>query len=462
MKLNRKYGFWTVLASTLAAIVGSSIIISFNMVFALAQANPLLMILAWVFGALIVLPDAFIVIEPSIGYGESGSGYSWIRKCNWRILAFWFGWVLILFVSATSLASCCSAMSSMITQILELDSKDFAVESLQKALAVFILVSLAGIQIMVKNSSKYTQIFFLFVKTLPIILVFILAIMYGSKEGLLSNSQMNSNLGHAYISSAMLIPAITYTGFAYSGHEFPTYITEEIENPKKTVPLVIISAVLIVLVIYVCYGIALLSLATPDSQGNWIDPNGTTSTIFAQHKWAVLTFNIFAIFLFVGSVNSLLFFQSRLIHKLSETGDVHTFFGKVHKKTNQPYTAIILLGCVAVFYILFSSISEIISSFALATSTLKILLNSAIIKLRLKDPEYKKIYGNKTFWILMILSLATCALTFIGSIYLMVIMPHQQTGASTFSILWKPILMVIIAFLVYLFGIFKFNNIKIK
>ncbi|ASZ09372.1 amino acid permease [Mesoplasma chauliocola] len=456
MKLNRKYGFWTVLASTLAAIVGSSIIISFNMVFFLAESNPLLMILAWVFGALIVLPDAFIVIEPSIGYGESGSGYSWIRKCNWRILAFWFGWVLILFVSATSLASCCSAMSSMITQILELDPKNVGVETLQKVLAIFILVVLAGIQIMIKNSNKYTQIFFLFVKTLPIILVFTLAIMYGSKDGLLSNTEMNKELGKAYISSAMLIPAITYTGFAYSGHEFPTYITEEIENPKKTVPLVIISAVLIVLVIYVCYGIALLSLAT-----NGIDPEGTTSTIFAEHRWAVLTFNIFAIFLFIGSVNSLLFFQSRLIHKLSETGDVHSIFGKVHKKTNQPYMAIILLGLVAVFYILFSSISEIISSFALATSTLKILLDCAIIKLRLKDPNYKRIYSNKIFWTLMVLSLITCAMTFGGSIYLMVIMP-QTMGQSAFAVLWKPILMIFIAFLVYLFGIFKFNNIKIK
>ncbi|PPJ44444.1 hypothetical protein C0075_26595, partial [Rhizobium sp. KAs_5_22] len=81
-----------------------------------------------------------------------------------------------------SLASCCSAMSSMITQILELDPKNVGVETLQKVLAIFILVVLAGIQIMIKNSNKYTQIFFLFVKTLPIILVFTLAIMYGSKD----------------------------------------------------------------------------------------------------------------------------------------------------------------------------------------------------------------------------------------------------------------------------------------
>ncbi|PPE04440.1 amino acid/amine (lysine) APC transporter [Entomoplasma ellychniae] len=458
MKLNKKYGFWTVLVSTLAAVVGSSIIISFNMVFTLAGNNPLLMILAWVFGALIVLPDAFVVIEPSIGYQESGNGYSWIRKCNWRILAFWFGWVLILFVSATSLASCCSAMSSMITMIVEIDDKTIGAQTLQKALAIIILVSLAVIQIMIKNSNKYTQMFFLFVKTLPILLVFTLAIIYGSSDGLLSNNEMNKNLGSAYVSSAMLIPAITYTGFAYSGHEFPTYITEEIENPKKTVPWVMISAILIVLVIYVTYGIALLSLA---ESSKVVSEGQGTSAIFAQYKWAVLTFNIFAIFLFIGSVNSLLFFQSRLIHKLSETGDMHSIFGKVYGKTNQPYMAIILLGLVACFYILFSSIAEIISSFALATSALKLLLNASIIKLRLTDPNYKRIYGNKTFWILMILSLVTCVLTLIGSIYLMVILP-QASGKSAFAVLWKPILMIFVAFLVYLFGIFKFNNLKIK
>jgi fructoselysine transporter len=105
----------------------------------------------------------------------------------------------------------------------------------------------------------------LLAKALPILLVFILALVFGSKEGLLSNENINKDLGQAYVSAALLIPAITYTGFAYSGHEFPTYITEEIENPKKTVPLTIIGAVLIVLVIYVAYGIALLSLANSSS-----------------------------------------------------------------------------------------------------------------------------------------------------------------------------------------------------
>lgn len=60
--------------------------------------------------------------------------------------------------------------------------------------------------------------------------------MYDSKNKLLSNTEINKNLKTSYISSAMLIPAITYTGFSYSWHEFPIYITEEIKNPKKLFP----------------------------------------------------------------------------------------------------------------------------------------------------------------------------------------------------------------------------------
>jgi fructoselysine transporter len=104
-----------------------------------------------------------------------------------------------------------------------------------------------------------------------------------------------------------------------------------------------------------------------------------------------------AIFLFIGSINSFLMFQSRLVHKLAESGDAHSIFGRIHLRTNQPYMAIILLGAVAIFYVLFNDVTQIISSFALATTILKLLLDASVIKLRYQDPEYKRVYNNITF-----------------------------------------------------------------
>ncbi|WP_051418446.1 amino acid permease [Mesoplasma seiffertii] len=449
MRLSKKYGFWTVLASTLTAIVGSSIIISFNMVFSLANQNPILMILAWVLGALIVIPEAMIMIEPSIAYQESGGAYAWIKKCNWKILAFWFGWVLVLFVSATSLAGSCSAMAGIVSEISGINNIYFT-----KFLAIAILVSMGAIQILIRNSSKYTQFIFLLAKALPILLVFILAIVFGSKDGLLSNENINKDLGKAYVSAALLIPAITYTGFAYSGHEFPTYITAEIENPKRTVPLTIIGAVVIVLVIYVAYGIALLSLAKSPED---LPMTGTSLGNLNIPDWAKLTFNIMAIFLFIGSINAFLMFQSRLIHKLAESGDAHAVFGKIYSKSNQPYMAIILLSAIAIFYIIFNDVTQIISSFALATTVLKLLLDASVIKLRYSDRKYTRIYNNLTFWIFMSLSIITAIITLVGSIYLMVIYPLYEWDQypTVFSAIWRPLLMIAVAAVVFGIGFFK-------
>ncbi|AUF83483.1 amino acid permease [Mesoplasma syrphidae] len=449
MRLSKKYGFWTVLASTLTAIVGSSIIISFNMVFSLANQNPILMILAWVLGAMIVIPEAMIMIEPSIAYQESGGAYAWIKKCNWKILAFWFGWVLVLFVSATSLAGSCSAMAGIVGEISGIKNIYFT-----KFLAIAILIVMGAIQILIRNSSKYTQFIFLVAKALPILLVFILALIFGSKDGLLSNENINNDLGKAYVSAALLIPAITYTGFAYSGHEFPTYITAEIENPKKTVPLTIIGAVLIVLVIYVAYGIALLSLAKTAGD---LPMNGTSLGALNIPDWAKLTFNIMAIFLFVGSINAFLMFQSRLIHKLAESGDAHAVFGRIYSKSNQPYMAIILLSTIAIFYIIFNDVTQIISSFALATTVLKLLLDASVIKLRYSDKKYVRIYNNVTFWIFMSLSIITAIITLVGSIYLMVIYPLNQWEQykTVFSAIWRPLLMILVAAGVFVLGFLK-------
>ncbi|WP_339021129.1 amino acid permease [Spiroplasma endosymbiont of Atherix ibis] len=82
MKQNKKMGFWTVLALTLTATIGSSVIISFSSVFDSVVNNPLLMIIAWVVGGLIILPETFLMVEPAISFKENGTNYYWLKRSN--------------------------------------------------------------------------------------------------------------------------------------------------------------------------------------------------------------------------------------------------------------------------------------------------------------------------------------------------------------------------------------------
>nr|WP_215216276.1 amino acid permease [Entomoplasma sp. MP1] len=79
------------------------------------------------------------------------------------------------------------------------------------------------------------------------------------EEGILSNPEVNKDFTKLYL-TIILIPAATLTGFIF-WTETATYITEEIENPKKTVPKTVVGGVIIVMLVYIIYTIALLSIA---------------------------------------------------------------------------------------------------------------------------------------------------------------------------------------------------------
>lgn len=455
MKLNKKYGLWTVLATTLTATIGSSIIITFGNTLFMSGENAILMILAWIFGAIIVLPEAFLMIEPSISYQKSGTGYSWLKICNWKLMAFWFGWILVLFVSATSLASCCTAMASLFRQLVGMEANTIW----EKIIGIGILFLIGGSQIFIKNSSKVTQFIFLVAKILPILLIIILTFIYGSKDGILTNPEVNKDFTKLYLSTIMLIPAAALTGFAYSGTETATYITEEIDNPKKTVPKTVVGGIIIVMLIYIIYTIALLSIAKP---GELIGGNGEetiVSKLSALPNWAKITFNVFAIILMIGSINALVLFQSRLVFKLAEERDIPGLFTKTHKRTNQPYLAMLLLMAFASLYVFSHTLTQIVSSFIFATILLKTLLNLSIINLRKNDPEYKKIYSKSMFLFLVIASFVTILITLLGILYMMFIQPIMSMEEITFvklwAIIWQPLLMLFVVIILLPIGYYK-------
>ncbi|WP_339034572.1 amino acid permease [Spiroplasma endosymbiont of Cantharis rufa] len=439
---NKKMGFWTVLALTLTATIGSSLLVTFNQVFMMVGNNPLLMILAWIIGGIIILPETFLMVEPAISFQENGTTYSWLRKANWKVMSFWFGWVLTLFVSATAIASSCLALSTIIMSMAKADDI-----YLLKTISILILLLIGGTQIFLKNSSQVSQIIFLVIKALPILFVMLLALVYGSTNGLLSSKEMNQGLGQAYISSSLLIPAITMTMFSYSGTEVPTYVAGEIKNAEKTTPRVIICGVIIVITIYLIYGIALLSLA---SSGDEMANGNQGLLAFSKLPyWSKMTFNVLAILLFIGSINAFLLYQTRLIYKMAEEKDLSKPFLKTSKWSNQPYMAMLLLIGCAILYIIFNQIIELLAYFSLAVSALKILMTTNVIYLRLKEPTYKKIYKNWLFWIFVTFAYLTCLLTLGGSMMLML-------STTKIADIWKPILVILLVILIVPIGFLKF------
>lgn len=443
---NKKMGFWTVLAMTLTATIGTSIILTYGNVYSLSQNNPLLMIFAWIIGGIIILPETFIMIEPAISFKENGTAYSWLRRANWKIVAFWFGWVLTLFVSAVAIATA----SLAITNILQ-EFTNYQNEYLWKFTSILILFFIGGTQIFVKNMSTKSQIVFMVLKTFPILFILILALIYGTKDDLLSSNAMKKNLTEAYIGGAFMIPAITMTMFSYSGTEIPTYVTSDTKEPEKTTPKVILVGVLVVMLVYLIYAVAILSIGS-------VGENKFLNVFAYTPYWAKIVFNAIAIILFVGGLNSYLVYQTSLVQKMATEKDLSHHFLKESKFSGKPYNSMLLLMIAASFYIIFNEIRDLLGYFSLAVSALKIIMTTNVVYLRLKDKDYKKVYKNWLFWLFVIFSYITCILTLVGSVMIMI------SGISTKE-LWKPIVMIILVILILPIGALKYyiqNKIEAK
>lgn len=438
MKLKKKYSFWVILMMSISATVGSSVLISFGQVAFQSGFNPILMICAWILGGLLILPEMLLLAEAAIAFPGNGTAYYWLKKAKWSACSFWFGWILVLMVSATAIATATLALGNIIGALANINN-----QWLMKSMGILILFALALLQILVKNSSGRTQIIFTILKGVPIIFVLIVAMIYGNNDSFKSEV-VQKNLSSIFISTYVLLPATTMTLFAYSGIESVTYVTEEVENPRKNVLWAIVVATISVVVLYLILLIALLTVNKPKS---WTDPNGGFSNVWyfaimnnpnIPHALAYV-FSGLAILLFVGSLNSFLLFHSRLIFKMSEEKDLFKVFQKVTKRTNMPWAAIMLLIFTSLIYVLWNQLYEVTNYFIIAMSFLKLIVMSVIIFLRKKHPEYERIFNAFWFWTFIVIGYLGAIIAIVGSFLAMYYYGSQTNNMWT---LWNSLILV--------------------
>lgn len=110
-----------------------------------------------------------------------------------------------------------------------------------------------------------------------------------------------------------------------------------------------------------------------------------------------------------------LLYQSRLIFKMSEEKDLFKIFQKTTKRSNMPWAAMLLLIFAALIYILWNQLYEVTNYFIIAISFLKLIVNSVIIFLRRKHPEYQKIFNNFCFYFFIIIGYLGAMIAIVGS-----------------------------------------------
>ena len=233
----------------IGGIIGAGIFVTPYIV-AQRLDTPMLVLGAWVAGGAIALAGAFSYAELGAVFPKAGGQYVYLRDGLHPLAGFLYGWALLLVIESGAIAAVAITFATYALHLVH--GPDGARVPLAiGAIAVLSVVNYVG----VKPGSRVLNV-------LVVLKVAALAILIGAglfaagHAGWFTETRAVVAAPRATLIAfgAALVPIL----FTYGGWQNVNYIGEEIENPKRVLPIAIMAGTIAVVVIYLAANIVYL------------------------------------------------------------------------------------------------------------------------------------------------------------------------------------------------------------
>lgn len=342
-ELGRKLGLGAVIALGVGTTVGFGIFSSLSEV-ANAAGSSLFLVLAFIIGGLLQIPANFVYSELASAYPEDGGQYVYFREAGSRPLAFLCGWISFWATDPPSISIMALAIVNYLAFFIPIHGL-----VLRLVAVVFVLIFM-GVHIRSVEGGGKFQTIITALKILPFALVIGIGLFNLQGDILLSSASLE---GYATSGIAALIAGIAATTWSYDGMGAACYMSGEIKNPKKNMPLGLILTAVVVLALY-------------------------AGTIVA----------IMEIIVVIGSLSSCIMFQPRIEYAMAKDNLFFKSFAKVHPKYETPYFSIIVQCAVVIVLIFASDLSALLGYFTMVALLKNVLTFVTIFVLRKKGKEH--------------------------------------------------------------------------
>ncbi len=373
IKFSRELGLLEATTLGVGAMIGAGIFILSGM--AAGIAGPAATI-SYILCGLMTLFTALSYSELSSSIPLAGGGYTFVHQGLGGYIAFLSGWALI-FGSVVACALYALGFAEHFNPLLDLVVK-ISPPIKFSAFAIALLLLLINIK-GTKESGK-TQNFFTLAKIAMLIVFIGLCIPY-VKVG---NLKPFAPFGFTGIISATALIYISFFGF-----ELISSASEEIKNPKKTVPKAILLSLFIPMLIYV--GVVLVSVGILDYQT--LGTSAAPLVLIAGKvlgSYGLLFVLIAGLLATISALNATVLAAARQTYAMGRDGYLPGKIFRLHPKFKTPYTAVAAVGVVILFFTLSGEVkfAAHLANFCFLFAL--ILVNLSVIMLRKKEPRLKR------------------------------------------------------------------------
>ena len=362
--LNRVLGLPTGILLVAGIMIGSGVFKKIAPMALTGLSEPLIL-LAWIIAGIITMFGAFTYAGLASMTIQTGGVYEYLRLVYGNFLAFLFGWMIFVIGGSGAIAALAFVFSQSVNTLVHFPNpleawKDISIgqfifpfaSSGVKLFAIFLIALLTWLNIRgVKNGGVLNNIVTA-AKILGIILLISVGLFYTSGNITDSNARTEVVPMHLPVFSA-LFGAMLSALWAYDGWANITYVTGEIRNPTRNVPLAIIAGVGIAMILYVSLNFVFMRVLTlPELAAigeNQIAASEVAGVIMGRTGKVLLS--ILIMISTFGAVNACILVYPRVYYRMAQE---QVFFRKaayVHPVFRTPYKSLIysaIWSCVLV------------------------------------------------------------------------------------------------------------------
>ena len=404
------------LKDSISVVVGSMVgcgifIVSADIARQVQSASFLLLV--WIIAGLFSLAGAVAYAEPVLNIKEDGGQYMFLKKMYNDLVAFLFGWTFLIVIQTATIAAVCIAVGKFLGILLPLVSSDayvidvpFLHISTQQLVALIICIILTYINSKGIKYGVITQNIFTVTKVLSIVGIIIFGIFLGCNYDVIANNffhiaeSMDFNFNNMEIIATATVGAI----FAMVTWNNITFISGEVKEPQKNIPLALIWGVIIVMALYLLINMLYVFSIPLDQIQN--APEDIVAVVLMQKITGYAGKFIIALIIMIsacGSANGLIMTGARVYYQMAKDRLLFRRLAVINRKTKVPVNSL-WLQCIWVSaYIIFcGNYSQLLDYVIYAALIFYVLTVIGIFIYRIRHKKESIVKINSVFGLFFI------------------------------------------------------------